>query len=178
MFTSLQRLHHAVRSRDHTQKPTKGTKIKESCRFCDVSVSPGFDIVHEDDIFVAFRDRNPSSVHHIQLITKTHIDSVQSLSTADIDLVKSMERIGHDILDSLDVPPHQRKLGFHIPPFNSVQHLHLHLQGLPYKSLVRRMKYPVVQGGKGSVKGFSWFVNVSQLIELLERRRCVRVMPC
>ncbi|KAF4597220.1 hypothetical protein EYR40_007672 [Pleurotus pulmonarius] len=178
MFNSLQRWCHTVRSTDHSQTPTKGTRIKESCKFCDVSTGPGFDIVHEDDIFVTFRDRNPSSVHHIQLITKKHIDSVQSLSKDDIDLLKSMERIGHDILSGLGVPPHQRKLGFHIPPFNSVQHLHLHLQGLPYKSLVRRMKYPVVQGGKGYVKGFSWFVDVSQLIELLEQRRCVRVMPC
>ncbi|KAG5220922.1 HIT domain protein [Salix suchowensis] len=80
-------------------------------------------------------------------------DSVQSLSKADIELVKSIERIGHVILDSLDVPPHQRRVTLQIP--------------------CRRMKYPVVQGGKGSVKGFSccWNdVDVYVLCPVEEKR--------
>src|SRR4051812_46991279 len=45
-------------------------------------------------------------------------------------------------------PPHthsapalSNRLGYHIPPFNSVQHLHLHVLSLPLKSRWREFKY-------------------------------------
>lgn len=70
------------------------------------------------------------------------------------------------------------RLGFHIPPYNSVDHLHLHAHGLPYKSPWRRAKYPFAPGQKGKEKGFSWFVEVEQAIRILESGRSVGVMPC
>jgi hypothetical protein len=32
------------------------------------------------------------------------------------------------------------KMGFHVPPFTSVQHLHLHCMSLPLKNLWREIK--------------------------------------
>lgn len=119
-------------------------------------------------------------------------------------LVRSMSEIGHHILDNLDVPSTSRRravvnliggtqpverssyneceniyrLGFHIPPFNSVNHLHMHVQALPYISFARRAKYPVVRGGTRYPKGFSWFVEVSQSIQILERGSRIGIFPC
>ncbi|KAJ8077571.1 hypothetical protein PM082_002003 [Marasmius tenuissimus] len=162
-----------------SQVDNRPTIIK-SCPFCDVSTEKGFNIVWEDDTFVAFQDRNPSSTIHVQLITKRHIGSVKELTKADVELLTSMADHGHEILDKAGAPsdPSLRRLGFHIPPLNSVQHLHMHTQALPYKSWLRAKKYPVVTGSNGNTKGFSWFVTIDQAIEILDTNKQIGIFPC
>ncbi|OAX38189.1 HIT-like protein, partial [Rhizopogon vinicolor AM-OR11-026] len=151
-----------------------------SCIFCGAySTSRSeFDIIWEDEEFVAFRDISPSAQHHIQLIPKTHIESIRELSKKDIKMLRRMEEIGHSILDAFNAPVSRRKMGFHIPPFYSVLHLHLHVQVLPYKSLVRRLKYPSVRCFGGYEKGLSWFVEIGQAIRILDKGERVTIAPC
>jgi len=58
------------------------------------------------------------------------------------------------------------KIGFHIPPFSSVHHLHLHVLVPPFTALGKVM-YPV-RGGVEGGKKWSWFVTPSQIISILE----------
>ncbi|TFK45813.1 HIT-like protein [Heliocybe sulcata] len=148
------------------------------CVFCRVSVENGFDIVWEDGNFTVFRDYNPSAVHHFQVIPKKHVENVKVLRKDDVELVKTMGAIGHRALDSLNVPIAARRLGFHVPPYNSVGHLHLHVQALPYKSAARRWKYPVIEGSRSNCKGFSWFISLEQTVDILDRGAKVTVFPC
>jgi hypothetical protein len=69
-------------------------------------------------------------------------------------------------------------MGFHIPPFNSVDHIHLHAFGLPWNSFLQRDKYPVKEGSVGNDKGWAWFVEVGQAIRILEKGAKVTVAPC
>ncbi|KAF9532688.1 HIT-like domain-containing protein [Crepidotus variabilis] len=150
-----------------------------SCRFCRVSAENGFDIVYEDALFLGFTDRNPASAHHFQVIPKAHIASVRSLNPAShVGLVQAMEAVGRRILDNFGVPESMRKMGFHIPPMNSVYHLHLHVQGLPYHSTTRALKYPVVRGFGHFSKGPSWFVEVHQAMRILEHGGHIGLLPC
>ncbi|KZV93982.1 HIT-like protein [Exidia glandulosa HHB12029] len=151
------------------------------CVFCNVSRERGFDIVLEDDELVVFRDINPASAHHLQVVPKRHIDNVKSLRARDVDLVRGMRAAGTKALDSLGVPadPNLRRLGFHIPPYISVGHLHMHAHALPFKNRLRAAKYPVrTTTAKGKHKGFSWFVEVDQAIDILENGRTVKIRSC
>jgi hypothetical protein len=59
------------------------------------------------------------------------------------------------------------KMGFHIPPFSSVHHLHLHVLVPPY-NFRGKFKYPA-RYKSGKEKGWSWFVAVDQVQTILER---------
>ncbi|KAF8124812.1 HIT-like domain-containing protein [Boletus edulis] len=146
----------------------KSPRIVGQCVFCQAFTSNrgAFDIVWEDADFLAFRDHQPACLHHIQLIPKFHIGSVRNLTSRDVD----MSMTSHSCSLCL--------MGFHIPPFNTVQHLHLHVQALPYTSFVVQFKYPVARGFGALNKGFSWFVEVAQTIRILDKGSTVGVLPC
>ncbi|KAJ8588256.1 HIT-like protein [Rhizopogon salebrosus TDB-379] len=169
-----------LRPSHHKFRATGEGDSLPSCIFCGAYSTnrSEFNIVWEDEEFVAFRDINPSAQHHIQLIPKTHIESVKELSKKDVDMLRRMEEIGQSILDMFNAPVSRRKMGFHIPPFNSVNHLHLHVQVLPYKSLARRLKYPSIRGLGGYDKGFSWFAEIGQAIRILDKGHRVTIVPC
>ncbi|KAF8872580.1 HIT-like protein [Infundibulicybe gibba] len=159
------------------QVPHRG-KVHPFCTFCKVSTETGFAILWQDHEFIAFRDRRPAAQHHILVIPIAHIPSVKTLRHTDAALVLQMEQIGHRLLDDLGVSRTLRRMGFHIPPFNSVNHLHLHVLALPYVSRTRRAKYPVSPSFGQYHKGFSWFVEVSQAVKILEDGGKIRLPPC
>ncbi|KAI8837551.1 HIT-like domain-containing protein [Chytridium lagenaria] len=124
-------------------------------------------IVYRDDEIVAFADINPAAKVHLLVIPKTHIDSVLNLTHASIPLLNRMRQIGHDLLIDPEFS-HSHRLGFHVPPFTSVPHLHLHVIGLPFKNWVRSLKYPEDKPVKRGYRFVKWFVGVDTLIQSLE----------
>jgi len=81
------------------------------------------------------------------------------------------------------------RFGFHIPPFTSVSHLHLHAFSMPFKSSYRKLEYRQSPIGahanavddrqpKKHSKGFAWFVEVEQAISILEKQGKIGVWSC
>lgn len=162
--------------RSPPQSETEAVTHK-SCKFCRISPENGFDVIWEDEAFVAFNDYKPAARHHILIIPRPHTTNVRHLRKSATGLVRSMEKIGHQLLDDRAVPAPMRRMGFHISPFNSIEHLHLHVHGLPYKPM-RRSKYPIATGKSPRQKGLSWFAEVGQTIRILENDGHVGVLPC
>ncbi|KAL1316654.1 bifunctional adenosine 5'-phosphosulfate phosphorylase/adenylylsulfatase HINT4 isoform X3 [Arachis ipaensis] len=113
-----------------------------SCVFCEIATrSTATTLLHS---VVAFQDIRPSAFRHYLVIPVQHIPTVNDLQrkTEDYALVTHMLEVGRMLL--LRDAPHSNhhRFGFHQPPLNSVNHLHLHCLALPYTpSRWRFLKY-------------------------------------
>ena len=103
-----------------------GTVLK--CLFCDImdKVEPG-SIVRENELFVAFKTIAPASSNHLLICPRMHIQNVNTLTgSSDVQMLNKMKEFGRLALgdDSADA-----QYSFHIPPWNSIDHLHMHAIG-------------------------------------------------
>ncbi|KAE8055900.1 hypothetical protein FH972_012711 [Carpinus fangiana] len=115
-----------------------------SCIFCQIaSKSTTTTLLHSDEKVLAFQDISPAAVRHYLVIPVEHIPSVKHLQrrTEDYSLVSHMLEVGKTLL-SRDAPQSmQYRFGFHQPPLNSVNHLHLHCLALPYTPRWKSIKF-------------------------------------
>lgn len=87
-------------------------------------------VQYESEEILAFRDKYPRAPLHALVIPKRRIDSVRTLSPEDVDLIEQFKTAALDILDREQpkaLSQDDYLLVFHIPPFYSVKHLHLHV---------------------------------------------------
>ncbi|KAF9191270.1 hypothetical protein BGZ50_009485 [Haplosporangium sp. Z 11] len=117
-----------------------------------------------DNDIAAFCDINPAAETHILIVPVAHIQTVKTLTptTEHISLLEKMRLKGMDLLRERGHDPEESKMGFHVPPFNTVDHLHLHVLGGTYKSKLRKLKYET---------GRMWYMDLTQLQADLERKR-------
>lgn len=118
----------------------------------------------ESDTLLAFRDRTPRAPLHGLVIPKRHIRSVRSLAQDDLNTVVEMKEMALGIIREEQPKAYDEEdyiLCFHIAPFNSVDHLHLHVLA-PSSSmdyLYRNGKYR---------NGMIWCTGVDDVIGRLE----------
>lgn len=112
------------------------------CLFCRIqNRTERGTIVYEDSEYVAFKTIMPASNLHLLITPRTHIKNTKSLSGQEgANLVRSLVRIGEIALgpefatDALYC--------FHLAPWNSIDHLHLHAIASPNRmNLKGAMKY-------------------------------------
>ncbi|OIS97415.1 PREDICTED: bifunctional adenosine 5'-phosphosulfate phosphorylase/adenylylsulfatase HINT4 [Nicotiana attenuata] len=141
----------------------RGAALSE-CIFCQIATSStSTPLLHSDDKVVAFRDINPSAFRHYLVIPKQHIPTVKNLrrSPEDFSLVSHMLDVGKSLLHR-DAPQSKHyRFGFHQPPFNSVDHLHLHCFALPYTPSWRFIKYL-------SLGPLGGFIEAEKLLERIK----------
>ncbi len=113
----------------------------ENCLFCNIhkGTEPAA-IVREDENFVVFKTTSPMTVKHLLVTPRVHVKNAGVLSgRKDADLVREMVKIGELALGDLS-PGAQ--FCFHMPPFNSIDHLHLHAIARPESmSWLGHLKY-------------------------------------
>jgi len=106
----------------------------DDCAFCNIQIYNRKRILFEDEIIVIFEDINPIAYIHLQCIPKKHIKNINSLSYLHIPLIEHMKNQSkkYIIENYSGVDSNNIIQGFHVPPFYSVPHLHLHCIVPPY----------------------------------------------
>ncbi|MEQ2277328.1 hypothetical protein XENORESO_001070 [Xenotaenia resolanae] len=131
---------------NNESKPRKD--LDESCVFCLIAHNRDevTTVIKQDQELVCFSDIYPAAPHHYLVVPREHILSCRSLNRRNIDLVERMAKFGKEVLceqgitDLKDV-----RLGFHQPPFISVDHLHLHVLA-PASQISSYMEYKFTPG--------------------------------
>ncbi|XP_073348455.1 adenosine 5'-monophosphoramidase HINT3-like [Pagrus major] len=140
----------------------------EDCPFCQIAQSQtDTEILLSDEELLCFRDIKPGATHHYLVVTRTHIESCKSLQGGDIPLVERMVEMGRIILEKNKVSNlDDVRFGFHMPPFSSVPHLHLHaLAPASTMSFKSQLHY-----GPQS----HWFITVDKVLSQLKTHGKVR----
>ncbi|ORY07189.1 HIT-like protein [Basidiobolus meristosporus CBS 931.73] len=135
------------------------SRLPSECVFCTISEHSGTRMVYQDEDVIAFHDIRPAAKTHLLVVPTKHIETVKALQGHDYTTVKKMEAVGRRLLREQGYTEENTRLGFHIPPFNSINHLHLHCLGLPFRNWWI--------GGKYSHNTPLWFISVEKVLEKL-----------
>ena len=84
----------------------------------------------ESDTLLTFRDRSPRAPLHGLVVPKRNIRGVRNLSLDDLNTIAGMKEMALNVIKKEQPEAYSEEdyiLCFHIAPFNSVDHLHLHV---------------------------------------------------
>jgi histidine triad (HIT) family protein len=102
------------------------------CLFCGIADGEiPADVVHNDDLVVAFRDIHPKAPVHILLISREHIRSAAELTEEHAALLARLFVVAGRLAEAEGVAQSGYRLVTNIggQAGQSVHHLHLHLLG-------------------------------------------------
>ncbi|XP_021768472.1 bifunctional adenosine 5'-phosphosulfate phosphorylase/adenylylsulfatase HINT4-like [Chenopodium quinoa] len=135
-----------------------------ACIFCQIGRIPTTTrLLYQDERVVAFQDINPSAFRHYLVIPIEHIPTVKNLERGQqhYTLVSHMLNVGKSLLQQDAAQSNEHRFGFHQPPFNSVDHLHLHCLALPFIPCWKFIKY-------SSLGPLGGFIQAEALLEKLK----------
>ena len=102
------------------------------CLFCKiVEKEIPSDIIFETDTLMAFKDINPQAPHHILIIPKNHITTVNDLDERDSELIGELVLAAKDLAKELEIaePGYRLLFNCNADGGQDVFHIHLHLLG-------------------------------------------------
>lgn len=101
------------------------------CLFCDLLAQGKLDLVYEDEQVVAFSDIAPKAKHHILVIPRKHIKSVNEATVEDEQLLGHLFTAAREITKQLGFAESGYRIrvntGEHAG--QTVHHVHMHLLG-------------------------------------------------
>ncbi|XP_023856745.1 adenosine 5'-monophosphoramidase HINT3 isoform X1 [Salvelinus sp. IW2-2015] len=123
--------------------------------------------MRKDDELVCFRDLKPGARHHYLVVPRTHVGNCKSLRKEHIPLVEKMEEMGRSVLQKKKVTDlDDIRMGFHMPPFSSVPHLHLHVIAPASQMSIRSLRHYGPQS--------YWFITVDKVLQQLRTQNQVK----
>lgn len=111
-------------------------RINEGCIFCGFihNRSEKNKIIYEDEFCAAFHDKaHINAQMHILMCPKDHIKNVYYVGKDNVSILTKLLEAGEALLKRLR-PNESYRFGYHEPPMNTIDHLHLHCIVLPITS--------------------------------------------
>jgi diadenosine tetraphosphate (Ap4A) HIT family hydrolase len=110
-----------------------------NCKFCEIVLQNDKNIIlYEDEYIVIFNDIKPCAKIHLLVVPKHHIVNANYLTKDHLNLLEHMKAKSIEYLKIENLIEDEYKdeyhMGFHVPPFVMISHLHLHVIIPPYKS--------------------------------------------
>lgn len=102
------------------------------CLFCKIAKKEiPATLVYEDHDLMAFNDIRPQAPHHVLIIPKKHIATINDTDDIDKQLLGSMILRAKNIAQELKINEAGYRLVFNVNPGGGqeVYHIHLHLLG-------------------------------------------------
>lgn len=102
------------------------------CLFCKISDRKvDAEIVYQDGEVIAFNDINPKAPHHILIIPRKHIATINDISANDTSLMGQLLQTAKKIAVKLNIADDGYRLTFNCNQNGGqeIYHIHLHLLG-------------------------------------------------
>jgi len=141
-------------SQSESPKKVQNNHLRDKCLFCriiDENEKETTRLIYKDKDYAVFPDIRPAAKYHFLVVPVEHIRDSKSLTgqQAHIDLLDRLVEIGNKILTekiaadkskvgedktgsaeenaAVETVTAKVLMGFHWPPFHTVNHLHLHV---------------------------------------------------
>jgi diadenosine tetraphosphate (Ap4A) HIT family hydrolase len=122
-------------------------------------------ILDESTNLLAFQDISPRAPFHGLIISKQYIPTIHDIDSSHSHLLKEMKDMAHTLLKNrLSHKQYQHQdyiLCFHIPPYNSVNHLHLHV-------LAPKSQMNIIYKDIKYNTSTRWCIDLSEVLERIE----------
>lgn len=102
------------------------------CLFCRIIAGEvAADLVHQDDVSIAFRDINPQAPTHILVIPREHIESLDEATQREERILGHLLRVAARVAnqEGLSESGYRTVINTGAGAGQSVFHLHLHVIG-------------------------------------------------
>jgi histidine triad (HIT) family protein len=102
------------------------------CLFCKISDRKvDAEIVYQDDEVIAFNDIHPKAPHHVLIIPRKHIATINDISVNDTNIMGQLLQTAKKIALKLNIANNGYRLIFNCnnDGGQEIYHIHLHLLG-------------------------------------------------
>src|SRR3990167_3786259 len=102
------------------------------CLFCKIAAGTiPSRFIYEDDQIVAFNDIAPQAPHHILIIPRKHIATINDITAENNSLIGDMVLVAKKIASSLNIadPGYRLVMNCNKNGGQAVYHIHFHLLG-------------------------------------------------
>lgn len=103
-----------------------------SCLFCQIANGErDTPLLHNDEQCVAFKDIDPKAPHHILIIPKKHIATLNEIQETDRQMIGHLVYVATQLADQLKIhqPGYRVVMNCNKAGGQAVFHIHLHLLG-------------------------------------------------